>query len=399
VGVTFADQFPATAWIWRQITSRWARRILLSVATALFVTTVALRVYAAMWEHRVNGILSRMSQLQLDQTTEAELLTRLPELRAEKPSGESRAHEDCYTINLSNWPDGLLSRLFNKVQSKSTYKMGHWLGLRFWVFSADIRLRQKRVHNLSYNLVVDDGTYDYPDFVNVWVRSVRGYGSRNVSSIEDQSPDYRVRSYFKWPRLTLRVEFTPHAPPELAHHAFDIRLNCIWSLRGCQTARDLLPLSWQDKEDIKNAALARLRSSNPCPDTLLLRMARDVANILLVEVVRVRPELKQYEDQQTRTVDYRLLDVLKGKVDRPLAGVDHPVTISMISWADSDFSMPNPALKLLTPGTRVLLFSGSGTGVGAPCEVMAATPAARQTLKLALESKSSQVEENERSRW
>jgi hypothetical protein len=397
--MAFANHFPATDWIWRQITSRWARRILSSIVAAMLVITIALRVYAALWEQQVNGILSRMSQLQLDQTTEAELLAQLPELRADKPSGESTAHEDCYTINLSNWPDGMLTRLFDRVQSKSAYKLGHWLGLRFWSFSADIRLRQKKVHSLAYNLMVDDGTYDYPGLVNVWVRSVRGYGSRNVSSTNDQSPEYRVTNYFKWPRLTLLVEFTPQAPNELTHHAFDIRLNCIWSIFGCQTARDLLPISWQDKEDIKNAALARLRSSNPCPDTLLPRMARDVANILLVEVVHLRPERKQYEGQQTRTVDYRLLEVLKGEVDQSLAGVDHPVTVSMISWGDSDLSMPNPALKLLTPGTRVLLFSGNGTGVGAPCEVMAATPAAQQTLRLALNSKSSQVEEKERSRW
>ena len=41
--MAFADHFPATTWVWRQLTSRWARRVYFSLAMAVLLITTALR--------------------------------------------------------------------------------------------------------------------------------------------------------------------------------------------------------------------------------------------------------------------------------------------------------------------------------------------------------------------
>jgi hypothetical protein len=204
--------------------------------------------------------------------------------------------------------------------------------------------------------------------------------------IRDESPDYQVSSYFKWPKLDLGVVFAPTASPELVRHAFDLHLDCVWQL-GCRTAKQLLPLVWEDERKIEAAALTRIKSSDPCPDRILPRRARDVAHILLVEVERVRPELNTYGPQQYRVVDYRLLETLKGTPNRPLKGVEHPLALFNIDMT------PNPAISLSRPGARVLMFIDRHGSLEEPCEIVSATPSALRTIRAALALPTSQVEE------
>ena len=77
------------------------------------------------------------------------------------------------------------------------------------------------------------------------------------------------------------------------------------------------------------------------------------------------PEL---EDEYGRyhLANYELLRVLKGKLNRPLKAVGHPSVIN----GKSDQQMPNPAVQLLHPGTRVLMFSYNSTNVDTPCEIL-----------------------------
>jgi hypothetical protein len=126
----------------------------------------------------------------------------------------------------------------------------------------------------------------------------------------------------------LSISITPSAPATLSRHAFEPRLNCLWTLRGCRTTREILPTAWQAQENIQHAVELRLHSSNPCPDRILPRRARDTSDILLVEVKGVSPEL---EDEYGRyhLANYELLRVLKGKLNRPLKAVGHPSVSSM----------------------------------------------------------------------
>lgn len=131
-------------------------------------------------------------------------------------------------------------------------QLGHWLGFRECDFAATIELREKKVQNL--------------DIGSSWMMA---------RTNEDESPEYSVRRYFKWPELELSISFTPRARATLSHHAFEPSLNCIWILRGCRTTEQILPRAWQDEENIQHAVDVRLHSSNPCPDRILPPRARD----------------------------------------------------------------------------------------------------------------------------
>jgi hypothetical protein len=386
-----ADYFPATVWVWRRLISRPAKLAFLLLGSAVLLITITLRIYAAIFEYRVSSIIHRLAQIRLDETTTSELLKLLPALRP-CPTDDSVFPEDsCYEVQI--W-ESLISRL--AYFGKYGYRPAYWLGARHWNFSASVRLRQDKVQKLGYHLNVNNGSLSGPGIVSVAVTSVRGYRGWYLDPTQDESPDYRVTKYFKWPELMMQIAFTQFAPAHLVHHAFDIRLNCIWYLRGCQTAEEVLPLAGEDYQNIRQSTLARLRGPTPCPDSILARRARDVADILLVEVKDVHPNLEMFGQVQYQIADYELVEILKGKLDRPLKNVGHPFTISL-SWDDPPF--PNPSLKLLHPGSQLLMFSDSSTNVDSPCETVAATDSAKQAIRIALQSHPFQVPESDLARW
>ncbi|MGH9509986.1 MAG: hypothetical protein ACRD2M_08625, partial [Terriglobales bacterium] len=189
------------------------------------------------------------------------------------------------------------------------YKAGYWLGVRYWTFWATAELRNGVVHDVRYSVRLDDGTFSYTGIVTVAATSARGYTEGPVLAYEDESPDYRARSYFKWPEKDLKIVFTPASSRRLIAHAFDIQLNCLWHLRGCVEAQQVLPAAWAEKERIKSAVTTRLTGHDPCPDRILPRRVRDVGNILLVEIERSYMIKACYRKPCTRfypAADYRL---------------------------------------------------------------------------------------------
>jgi hypothetical protein len=390
--VASAKYFPTAVWLWRRLTSRGARRIAWFFFLALALLAIGLRVNSAIFVHRVHRILGGMERLRPDQSSKAEMLKMVPALRPELLKNEHCGGDECYSMVVDNWRDSKLALLLLRVANPFVLRALYRMGLRIWTFGVKVDLRGDRIHNLLYSLMVDDGTGEYPGCIDVEVGSLRGSNHMAGNLISDESPDYQISSRSKWRDLNLRVIFAPTASPALVHHAFDLRLDCTWQM-GCRTARQLLPLVWDDKQRIQAAALARLKSSDPCPDRILPRRARDVPNILHVEVERVHPELDAYGDQQYRVVDYRLLEALKGAPNRTLNGVEHSLTIFGTD------NIPNPAINLLRPGASVLMFTDPYGRLEEPCEVVTATPSALQTIRSALASPASQVAESDVSLW
>ena len=380
----FAKYFPTTVWLWRRLTSRLARRIALFFCVALALSAVGLRVNSAIFAHRVHKILGGLEQLRPDQTSKAEMLKLLPDLRPGLLKYEHCRGDECYATVIQNWPDSLLARLVGEVGSPFLVRMLYGLGVRLWYFGAKVELQGNRVHDLYYSLLVDDGSGEYPGAVTLDVGTLRGSNQLIGNLTRDESPDFQISSYRKWPKLDLGIVFAPTASRELVHHAFDLHLECVWK-SGCRSARQLLPLVWDDQQRIEASALARIKSSVPCPDRILPRRARDVPDILLVEVERVRTELKTYGPQQYRIVDYRILEALKGRPNR-LSGVEHPMNL------DSIDTIPNPAISLVRPGARVLMFTDSDGRLEEPCEIVAATPGALRTIRSSLALPTSQIE-------
>jgi hypothetical protein len=186
----------------------------------------------------------------------------------------------------------------------------------------------------------------------------------------------RCCTNFKWPDLQTQVYFTRDSPVELLPHAFNLHLRCLWSLRGCESANQVLPDPEEDRLRITRSALERMRGPNQCPNRVLLRRARDTEDILLVEVTNVSPTVSESEVGPYLIASFRLLRVLKGKAGRPLDDV----------WVNTELqfgqiTVHNSAIDLMNSGQRILLFSGASTNLDEPCEAMAGTDEAVNTVE------------------
>jgi hypothetical protein len=218
--------------------------------------------------------------------------------------------------------------------------------------------------------------YPIPGVLLVEASSRKGFDDGRLTPEVDESPDYGVSHYSKWPALQTDVYFTRNAPVELLRDAFNLHLRCLWSLRGCETVNQVLPEAEVDRLTIKQKALERMNGPNQCPITILPRRARDTEDILLLQVKNVSQTISKSEFGPYRLASFRLLRVLKGKAGRPLDNI----------WVNTEINISgtrvrNSAIDLLNPGQRILLFSGARTNIDEPCEAMAGTEDAVNTVE------------------
>ncbi len=340
------------------------------------LATVLFRLDAAIFEYRVLRSLRTMERFEPGKTDITEIVNNLNLRRLPGcPDGS-----ECLGENLDSWSSVFqyrFPRLYGVCfGTKTGYTIGHWLGFRVHDFHVEFQVREKKFYSLYYRLMLDNNSYEYPGAMMIRAATVYGDGYPDGPfASEDESPDYSVRQYFKWPNQDLSILFTPKAPAALVHHAFEPLLNCVWALRGCRTTKQVLPAAWGDEENIQHAVDVRLHSTNPCPDRILPRRARDLPNILLVRVKDEGPELDS--DGRYRWVTYDLLRVLKGSANLPLKHVLYPSALD--DQGKSARKMSDPDMQLYRPGSRVLMFPGAYT-----CEKTAATDSAIQAVQSAL---------------
>jgi hypothetical protein len=364
---------------------RQVRRLATASLITVLSATLLLRLDAAVFEYRVLAVLRQMVEFKLGKTSRSELVNGVTGMRS-APYAPVPNSAECLIkteSNLPNWSHFRFPKVYEVYwDNKAIFETTHWLGVRICDFRAESEIQDQSIKGLDYRLILDNGSNQYPGAILINVDSVDSYPYARVdNAAENESPEYSVRRYSKWPELDLRVSFTPLAPATLTRHAFEPSLNCLWRFDGCRTSKQILPAAWQDEENIQRAASARLHSSNPCPDRILSHRVRDASNILLLEVEGVGPEIGD-EFWKGRFVDYKLLRVLKGELNRPLKAFGHSSLV--YDPGDPRQKMPNPSLQLLRPGTRVLMFSDSQ--VDEACEIVAATDSALQTIQSGLPS-------------
>jgi hypothetical protein len=164
-------------------------------------------------------------------------------------------------------------------------------------------------------------------------------------------------------------EITADATEREKTRAFDFRLSCIFSLKGCSQLRELAPSAW---EDLQIQARENERLGDPggygtCPARSLARIARDIDNVALVEVEKVFP----VEDAETHSQDvkFRLIEMLKGQIDKHLSRFPMQIDISD-DPAHRRSSLPP---DMFSTGNRLVLFLKEGEVDFVPyphCEVV-----------------------------
>ncbi len=394
--MSFSRTFPVTTWLWRRLTSRPARLFYLGVLIIVVISGITLRVEAVLFERRVLKVMSALSSLRVGVTPKAGVLSRMAGIKIDESSrGNSEGNslvmgsrgvceaDECFWIEvasprLSNWA----LRRAGGAGYETLFSVLSSLGFRLRSLDAHVNLTFGRVSSLGYRLILSTPDPGYPGALMIKISSRKDLADQRLDDITDESPNYQVSHYFKWPRLFTDIDFTPDAPTELMNHAFDLKLQCVWSLRGCRTANELLPEAEQDRLRIEHAAFDRMNGPNQCPDWILTRRARDTGDILLVEVENASSDFVVTEyGTKYRVASFRLIRVLKGNPDRPLENIG----VSPDMWIGMT-KVHNSAIDLLNPGQKLLLFSGGSTNIDEPCEEVAATESALQTIERALGS-------------
>jgi hypothetical protein len=148
------------------------------------------------------------------------------------------------------------------------------------------------VASIEYNLD-PDYISGFPSYSFISAQSVHGLWAGRarllvpVRTVDDEDPDYRFGSIAgASTNATLSLIYTSAAPYDRITRALELDLTCYWDLSGCNSVRQVVPQLWQDLKDAEEAAAARLRSSNPCPDRILAGRVRYLLdmNVSLLEV-------------------------------------------------------------------------------------------------------------------
>jgi hypothetical protein len=286
-------------------------------------------------------------------------------------------------ILLSFWPTPVFRPPFQSKWNAMSlpYQIAYVLGLRHLSFRACVTTLNGVVSRASYALE-PDVFLGWPASELVAVHSARGFWLRGqklpVTSEDDESPDFRLGamagafSGFKGDDAKIGVAYTASAPRELLSHAFIVDLSCFWGIRGCDSVRQVVPLLWADRLRIANAAVARLRSGNPCPDRILDGRVRTLPdlNVALLEVVDSQPE--------KIGTGYRLKEVIRGRPEAFDVTAMHP------GWsvASPNGAVPNPVSPVYPKrGERFLFFSGARFD---SCRIVPATPSAESAVRKAI---------------
>ena len=377
----FAHHFPATTWLWRLLSSRRTCKLYLAIIAMVAIPSIPFRLQGALFQYRAGKIMAALSSLHVGETTRDAALARMQKAAASfTHRDETCSADECWSVELP--PSSVAAWGIERVarsDSNALFAMMNALALRYMSLSAHVEIKSGQVSRLWYQLILSRPVRTYPGALFVSVSS-KTHFSDSLDPYLDQSSDYDVRHHFKAPEWNTGVYFTSNTPPELLHDAFNLHLGCVWSLVGCLAANDVLPEAEVDRQRIEKAAIARMRSTDQCPDRILSRRARDIADIVLVEVKDV--DSKASVDStclECQFASFRQLEVLKGNPKWPLDRIGVTPTSR---WGD--YQVPNSALGLLQPQRRVILFSKPGMFVGYPCQMVRGTDKAVATLKQAI---------------
>src|SRR5438874_13460307 len=125
--MSLSSLFPTTSWLWRSLWSavngRIARRVYLSIILLFLFMSVGLRAYTYLLTGRMQAVVAGLSKLQIDKSTEQELVRLVPYLEQGKfesrvkPSIEAgdveAGQERFYSVTVSNEP--LWMRFYNTI--------------------------------------------------------------------------------------------------------------------------------------------------------------------------------------------------------------------------------------------------------------------------------------------
>lgn len=228
--------------------SHRAKRIYLWFLAVVFTVVIALRVEAVIHARRIVSVVTALSTLRIGETSKADALRRIPDLLPSKtgPYGAPLCDSDeCFSGTVGN---GLPGRLVWRTGNEVLSDVLRWLGFRAEDLSIYVDFTSGKVSYFGYHLMVSapgvPAAMPPPRPDGKLGVVLIGLGSEKMITVTDWNstikthPPYLITSASS---QSIGISLTPDAPDEIAHAAFDLRANCIWSFGGCHRWSQLLP--------------------------------------------------------------------------------------------------------------------------------------------------------------
>jgi hypothetical protein len=169
-------------------------------------------------------------------------------------------HDICYAeADISNLPGG------ENFWRRISLTIPSVLPWKWWTVDAGVKLDSagKVVEKL---LLIDDGKYFQSPTLWLFVGSDPNQFDPCRNAEQIRHPGYRSRRGFR--SGALWVNLSANADEQWVRRAFELRLNCLNTVRGCKNPGDIAPAAWQDQIDDEKLADSdfanQARLSNPC---------------------------------------------------------------------------------------------------------------------------------------
>jgi hypothetical protein len=388
--------FSSTIWFGSGLRGRILRRVSIAFILLLLSVATASHIYSFVLARRFQAVISGLSKIRIDQTTEEETTKLVPYLVPSQLGWEEKrtpetgdidlGYEHSYYVTISNEWSWMKFRGFAASFSSVRYskddrpqswilEVANLLGYRYMAFGARVDLLNDKVSSVSYG-IADNLVFPRELGTIVSVKSVHAFWAPyqrgfEVRSTDDENPQFRVNGS----EHHLDVLYTFDAPPTMMSRAYKVDLSCFWGLLGCHQARQIAPLLFQDAERIQQDALARLRSTDPCPARIVAGRSKYLTDVSvsLIESEGLRREPANMEGSLgIRTVtDYKLIEVLRGFPVQSLKSVE--VRSSVPLPGDYTKQLPNFGPQWPERGKQILLFSNHHFD---SCQLVPAVPEA-----------------------
>jgi hypothetical protein len=333
---------------------RWSnvvRRTCVLFALLIAMFSIGIRARTYHLTRKIQAVLAGLEQVQIDKTSEAELLKTVPYLVLDPAPGTTPIRS--YRVRIVDstdrgyyaWTAWVPQFLLDFRQAEpgginpnKTWnalgflpKIAYLLGWRYLSFGARFVVLSGTVSSISYELDPDVPLgWPAPNFVVA--RSMHAIWGRwpvwkPVGSTEEENPSFRfgpVSGQFSWLSAhdgSIGVAYTQDAPRDLVSHVFQLDLTCFWGLRGCDSVQQVVPELWKDRKAIEDAADARLRSKDPCPDRILSGRMRTLLDTDVAVLEVEDSKLVEFRDEGDRAeeavMNFRLVETIRGEPKGP----------------------------------------------------------------------------------
>ena len=258
----------------RHATGRRGRRFGIVLLVALAGLSGGIRVRSYLLTRKIQAVLVGLQQLKVDTTKEEELLRTVPYLVREPFERREGLHlTRYYRSALSNeddyyrfprWVPGWVLDLSPPEAKLGSLKDIKWnamgvslkaayiLGWRYLSFFADVTVLDGRVSKISYG-IEPDVFMGWPKGYLVTAQSTHGFWrARHLPAPVSSPEDEGYQSGFIVSESgsdAIGVAYRPDAPREKVSHVYQIDLSCFWNVRGCNSARQIVPLLWKDRQE------------------------------------------------------------------------------------------------------------------------------------------------------